>query len=192
MNPNLFTSPAYPHSGSFFWFHGIVEDIMDPKKMGRVKIRAIGFHNDDKALLPTADLPWAIPVTPITSASLKGVGTSATGVKVGSWVLGFFRDGASAQEPVVLGTFQSSTDDVNDIPKAAETNYPLRSVIRTESGHEIIIDDTNGKDIIHITHKNGATVQMNSNKDINIKTGGNINITASKNVNIKGKRINLN
>jgi hypothetical protein len=182
--PETVTSPLFPHNGSFFWFHGVVEDITDPLKVGRVKVRSIGYHTQNKKQLPTADLPWAVSLTPITSGSIKGVGISATGLKVGSWVLGFFRDGSSAQEPVILGSFQTSTDGVDDIPVAAKTNYPFRSVIRTESGHEIILDDKSGSEIIKIQHKSGSSITF--------QTNGNIDIAAVGEVNVTGTRIDLN
>ena len=33
--------------GSFIWFTGVVEDRMDPEKLGRLRVRCFGFHNDD-------------------------------------------------------------------------------------------------------------------------------------------------
>ena len=89
----------------FIWFVGVVEDNLDPEELGRVKIRCLGIHTEDKNELPTVDLPWATPMMPVTSASLSQIGQSPTGLLNGSWVMGFFRDGESAQEPVVMGSF---------------------------------------------------------------------------------------
>lgn len=91
----------------FVWFTGVVEDINDPREMGRIRVRCFGYHPLDRAEVPTKDLPWATVMTPITSASTSRVGQSATGVLPGSWVVGFFRDGVSAQDPLVLGTIPS-------------------------------------------------------------------------------------
>ena len=99
--------------GKFAWFTGVVEDIQDPMQMGRVRVRCFGYHTDDKNLIPTQSLPWALVMTPITSASMSGIGTSATGVLPGSWVVGFFRDGPSAQDPLVMGTIPSQTQGGN-------------------------------------------------------------------------------
>ena len=96
----------------FVWFHGVVEDINDPLKMGRVRVRCFEFHNADKALLPTEDLPWAIPLQPVTSAAVSGKGISPTGLLQGSWVVGFFRDGLNCQDPIVLGSFAGFPDPV--------------------------------------------------------------------------------
>ena len=88
----------------FVWFYGVVENRKDPLFLGRVKVRCIGFHTDDKTLIPTGDLPWADIIQPITSAAISGIGTTPTGLVEGTHVFGFFRDGRAAQEPVVLGT----------------------------------------------------------------------------------------
>ena len=41
---------------------------------------------------------------PITSASQTGVGEAPVGPVEGTWVMGFYRDGELAQEPVMIGT----------------------------------------------------------------------------------------
>lgn len=87
----------------FVWWYGVVEDRKDPLYLGRVKVRCMGFHTDDKSLIPTEDLPWAQVILPITSASMSGIGVSPTGLVEGSHVFGFFRDAHESQEPVVLG-----------------------------------------------------------------------------------------
>lgn len=99
--------------GTFYWFHGVVEDINDPLKLGRFRVRCIGYHTENRQLLPTSDLPWATPILPVTSASMSGIGTSPTGILPGSWVMGFFRDGSSRQDPVVLGTISSKSTKRN-------------------------------------------------------------------------------
>jgi hypothetical protein len=88
----------------FQWFVGVVEDRNDPKTLGRVRVRCLGYHTEDLVKLPTADLPWAHPMNPITSATVSGIGNTPLGVVEGTWVIGFFTDGPSAQQPVIIGT----------------------------------------------------------------------------------------
>ena len=88
----------------FQWFVGVVEDREDPKHLGRLKVRCLGYHTEDLGKLPTSDLPWAHPMNPITSATVSGVGQSPLGCVEGSWVVGFFTDGAAAQMPCIIGT----------------------------------------------------------------------------------------
>ena len=88
----------------FIWFFGVVEDRNDPQKTGRVRIRCLGYHTEDKIQLPTADLPWSMPLLPITSSGISGIGQTPLGLVEGSWVFGFFRDADNLQEPIVVGS----------------------------------------------------------------------------------------
>ena len=89
---------------SFIWFVGVVEDRADPKTLGRLRVRCLGYHDEDLIRLPTSDLPWAHVMNPITSATISGVGQSPLGCVEGTWVIGFFQDGADAQMPIIIGT----------------------------------------------------------------------------------------
>lgn len=95
---------VFAGKNGFVWFQGVVEDRADPELLGRVKVRCLGFHTENKEQLPTEDLPWAYPIQPITSAAMNGIGYAPVGPVEGTWVFGFFRDGESAQEPMILGT----------------------------------------------------------------------------------------
>ena len=76
---------------------GVIEDINDPEMLNRVRVRCIGYHTADKALMPTEDLPWA----PFVSSTAQ---MSSPLVNQGDWVVGFFVDGEQAQQPIVLGS----------------------------------------------------------------------------------------
>ena len=90
-------------------YTGIVENRNDPLKIGRCKVRVHGVHNSDTAKLPTTDLPWCIPVNPVTSASISGVGNNP-GVVVGSIVMVIFTD-PDQQQPLMLGTIPGVPQD---------------------------------------------------------------------------------
>jgi hypothetical protein len=78
--------------------------------------------------------------------------------------------------------------------------YPYNKVLRTESGHLIEIDDTVSKERIHIMHKTGTYVEIDSDgqvviksvdnrfdvttKDNNVYVGGDVNIRVIGNVNM--------
>ena len=89
---------------NFIWFTGVVEDRNDPFKVGRVRVRCVGIHTHDKEVLPTADLPWAQVILPVTSPGISGLGSSPSFLLQGSWVFGYFRDGTNCQEPCVIGS----------------------------------------------------------------------------------------
>lgn len=241
--------------GNFVWFHGIVEDIHDPLFVGRVKVRCYGFHSPSKTDIPTESLPWALVMSPTTSASINGIGFTPHGLVQGSQVIGFFRDGSMAQHPVVLGSILSipgSTSAVDEgfndpegiypkpdfidesdsnrlgrefekesfvgitrasnlitgITLADESTwneneynnqalYPDNFVIETKSGHVIELDSTPNQERIHVYHKSGSYIEIDSLGNIQQKslgdtkkishqssyeyTGNDYNITCSKN-----------
>ena len=86
----------------FHWFVGVVEDRNDPQKAGRVRVRCVGYHSDSLDEIPTAALPWASVMMPVTAGANSGIGLSPHFLIEGTWVVGFFRDPAK-QEPVIMG-----------------------------------------------------------------------------------------
>lgn len=98
------------------FYTGIVEDRIDPLKIGRCKVRIHGIHNPDKVLLPTDDLPWGIPIQGVTSAAVNGIGFSPTGIMEGSTVVVAFADNESKQIPLILGTIAGIGKDKATTP----------------------------------------------------------------------------
>jgi len=114
-------------SNNFIWFTGVVEDRADPLYLNRVKVRCFGFHSPDKNKMPTEDLPWAAVIMPTTESGTSGVGRSPHGLVNGSWVVGFFRDGEEAQDPVVFGSIMAQNTTIPDSEKGfndPDGNYP--------------------------------------------------------------------
>jgi hypothetical protein len=90
------------------FFIGVVENINDPAMLNRVQCRVFGIHPMDRSEVPTEALPWATVMMPTTSAGLQmGGGDGVMGLREGSWVLLFFFDGPSCQDPLILGTIPS-------------------------------------------------------------------------------------
>lgn len=168
------------HLGSdgFRWFFAQVKDLNDPDMLGHVKIRVHGSHDN----VPDEDLLWAIPINPIQSASLLGVGISPTGIEIDSWVFGFYADGVEANLPVIVGTIAQllnneeaqhgvsrlAREDNNIVkellgpePKSPyASKYPFNKTITTKSGHAIELDDTEGAERIHVYHKSGSYIEI--------------------------------
>ena len=88
----------------FIWFVGVVEDRDDPERIGRVRVRCLGFHTEDLNSLPTAELPWAHVMHPVTDPSMHGMGSTPSFLVEGSWVIGFFRDAQEKQQPIIIGS----------------------------------------------------------------------------------------
>ena len=98
----------------FIWFVGVVESRNDPAQLGRVQVRCLGYHTADKNLIPTADLPWAHVMHPVTDPSMQGLGNSPSFLVEGSWVVGFFRDAREKQQPIIMGSLPGYPDNPPD------------------------------------------------------------------------------
>ena len=146
----------------FIWFVGVVEDRNDPELLGRVRVRCLGFHTEDLNSLPTADLPWAHVMHPVTDPAMHGMGSTPSFLVEGSWVVGFFRDAQEKQQPVIIGSLPGVPETAanykvgfNDprspyskqVPCARTPNYgpyPLDGTdYSRDSGHEVGEPDTN-------------------------------------------------
>ena len=99
MDTRQFDSFINFENGTMLWT-GVVEDRADPMQMGRIRVRIFGIHPADRTEVPTDTLPWASIVIPLTE---NGAGTVTPSCVEGNWVIGFFRDGASCQDPVIFG-----------------------------------------------------------------------------------------
>ena len=107
----------YPN---FIWFVGIVEDTSsDPLRLGRVRVRAVGFHPSS---INRKDLPWA-PV-------LNG---GAAKIVNGQMVLGFFMDGEEAQQPCVLGTISGAVSGTGFFDLIRRIGGKINSLFNTSS-----------------------------------------------------------
>jgi hypothetical protein len=123
----------------FNWWVGVVEDRNDPEKLGRVRVRIIGYHIDNLSILPTEDLPWAMVLQPTTSAAISGIGTAPVGLMTGSWCVGFFLDGDDMQQPMVMGTLGGNPAP---LPKCETAQVQQASsppnVVRASDGSPIL------------------------------------------------------
>ena len=100
------------------WWTGVVVDDADPYRVGRVKVRIYGIHNEDKNEVPDAALPWASVTIPATEGGISGIGRQMR-LLPGALVLGIFLDGKNSQQPCIVGSIpriersqQSNTSQV--------------------------------------------------------------------------------
>ena len=118
---------------NFVWWQGRVEDRTDPLELGRCRVRILGFHSQDKGEIPVDGLPWAYPAMPINSRP----GDPPIGPVIGTWVMGFFRDGSDAQEPVmthIIDTGYMNEDDVTNNKSDIESTPSWGGKKSIESG----------------------------------------------------------
>ena len=138
----------------FTWFVGVVENRNDPSKLGRVQVRCLGYHTENLVDIPSADLPWAHVMMPVTDTSMQGLGTSPSFLVEGTWVLGFFRD-PEKQQPVIMGSLpgypQTAAEDNLAVAEfTSDTTFEELGKKVPQKG----FNDPNGKYPGTITHSN--------------------------------------
>lgn len=146
---------------------GVVEDILDPLKLGRAKVRLFGYHTEFKAgdparMIPTEELPWALPMYDCSNASISGVGVSGNGLKQGSTVQVMARDGELMQDLIIMGSLPSVPqepanpsmgfyDPAGEYPKEDNLTEPDSSrLARKEKMDETYLGDKAERRILEI------------------------------------------
>jgi hypothetical protein len=146
------------------FFTGCVENRDDPLKLGRCQVRIVGLHTEDKTVLPVADLPWAFPISPITSANTSGVGQTPLGPVEGTWVFITFMD-PDCQIPMMLGTLGG----VAQIPNA--TDDPGKLTIENTNPDGTVSSTTDGTSEVPFGTSSGSTAPAKAPDDGKLVTG---------------------
>ena len=123
-------------------FRGHVTDNADPNNLGRIKASVPRVLGD----VPTG---WALPAFAYGGASEQGF-FAVPDVGAGVWIE---FEGGDISYPIWTGTWYTS----GDIPESAK---PAQKVLKTKSGHKIVLDDDKGS--LEITDSNGNTVTMDA------------------------------
>ena len=117
------------------WFIGVVESNADPLYVGRCRVRIYGAHSDDVNEVPESSLPWASCLVPTTEDGVSGLGRSPN-IKPGALVFGFFMDGKTSQQPVIVGSIPRievlDDEQLNSVDAAAiaASGLPNEEVLR--------------------------------------------------------------
>lgn len=194
------------------YYRGVVQDNNDPDKLGRVKVKIFGIHDDSG--VSVSSLPWAEVAGGTEFGLVSGVGISSI-LRQGTMVWCFFKEDDS-NYPVVFATCKGNnsgnggtySDPAGVYPKRSgsdihpnvQSSYTTLSTLETESGHLIELDDTPGNERIKVTHKTGSyifidkdgNIEVNSIKDISYNVaanakwniGGKLDIQTGSNTNI--------
>jgi uncharacterized protein involved in type VI secretion and phage assembly len=131
-----------------FWgkYRGLVSDIQDPMGLGRIKARVPDVMGDEES-------GWALPCCPF-----GGDGMGLFGLpKVGGLVWIEFEQG-NPDYPIWTGSWFGTTAELTD---ALAPPYK-KTIIKTEGGNKIILDDTPGVGGITIETSGGQKIVMTS------------------------------
>ncbi|MCP4664709.1 MAG: phage tail protein [bacterium] len=127
---------------------GIVTNLDDPDGQGRLKVKYPWLQDDSES-------PWARVVSFMAGAGRGGVFRP----EVDDEVLVAFEHG-DMRRPYVLGGLWNGTDAM-PAERGADADNHVR-LIKSRSGHLIVLDDTGGEESIRIEDKHGNVVELNA------------------------------
>lgn len=162
---------------------GKVIDTADPDKLGRARIRVIGYYDN----LPDENIPWAIP----DISWLGGKCGSQIIPEVDSMVRGYFDQG-DVQRPVYDSlAFNAYNSESDYTSRQTGSEYPHKMVLmETDQGDFLTLNRKDGQ--LCFTHRTGATTIIDKNGNISVKTGTNqktwldITVNGDCNINVSG------
>jgi predicted chitinase len=137
------------------FYYGVVENRIDPLKLGRCQVRVVGLHTHDKSQLPTDDLPWSVPMQSVTSAAMNGIGSTPVGPVEGTSVVVIFADD-NHQQPIMIGTIGG----IPSVPAQidADDDSPITEVVKVENiSLRTIPGPTSGVQLTFYDKENGST-----------------------------------
>lgn len=123
-------------------YRGVVTDNADPDNLGRIKAKV-------PRLLQDEETGWALPAFIYGGKSEQGF-YAVPDVDAGVWIE---FEGGDLSYPIWTGTWFTS----DAIPESAQ---PGQKVLKTKSGHKIILDDD--AETVEITDSNGNSIEMDS------------------------------
>jgi uncharacterized protein involved in type VI secretion and phage assembly len=158
---------AYRHQTAVPVFPGVyvasVEGVEDDDRLGRIQVTVPAVFGE----VSPEYFVWARPCFPYGHFFVPEKGDRV-------WVA--FENG-DPTAPVWLGVLYPK----GKVPAEADASPPSKRVVKTSSGHLVVLDDTSGSESVEITagqhkHKirldaNGITVETGSKKDIVLKNG---------------------
>ncbi len=137
------------HSRFFGKYRGLVTDVDDPEKMGRIKAQVAEIYHEEES-------DWALPVVPFAGPQHGLVVIPEVGD--GVWVE---FEGGDPSRPLWTGCWWAS----GDLPDPADTKV---RVLVTTAGHKLVLDDQNKE--IHLLHSGGAEIKM-TDDDVTLTIG---------------------
>jgi uncharacterized protein involved in type VI secretion and phage assembly len=128
---------------------GVVSNVNDPDGLGRVKVRYPWLKDD-------GDSPWARVVSFMAGPSRGAVFRP----ELGDEVLVLF-DHGDMRFPYVLGALWNGQDEMPK-ERGSDADNAIR-MVKSRSGHQILLDDTAGAEKVTVLDKSGNSVELSSN-----------------------------
>jgi phage protein D len=169
---------------------GVVTDNQDPEGWGRVKVKYPWLSPDHAS-------DWARVVSPGAGPD-RGIEFLP---EIDDEVLVGFEMGDIGHPYVLGGLWNGQDAPPQKSSDAISGGKVQKRIIRSRTGHQVVLDDTAGGGSITIADKNGNTIALDTatnalsmkvSGDITLDAGGQITIKGAGPVTVKGAVINLN
>jgi uncharacterized protein involved in type VI secretion and phage assembly len=196
---NLLSATATQENGNdtriFGAVTGIVQDIRDPKGLGRVKVNFPWLGEDKEGVTIQGDAAskarahsfWA-RISTMMAGSKRG---SFFVPEVNDEVLVLFEHG-ELDRPYIVGVLWNKEDKPPETMDAEGKNH-IRA-IHTRSGHKVVFNDSDDQPSIRIEDKTGKNYILIDSKEntMTIKVAGDLTIDADGQITMKaGKNITI-
>lgn len=157
-------------------YRATVTDVADPRGLGRVKARLVGWGETDADSQHNIT-PWMWPCVAFAADGSGVFMQPPVGAEV--WA-----EQTADGDWAWTGAFWSERN-----PAPAAASAPDVRVVRTPAGHQIKLDEAGD---VEVLHANGNVVALRQNGDIDVTVSGDCNVTASGKVVVDGSQIELN
>ena len=127
---------------------GLVSNVSDPDGLGRVKVRYPWLKDDSES-------PWARVVSFMAGPSRGAVFRP----EVGDEVLVLF-DHGDPRFPFVIGALWNGKDAMPG--ERGDDGKNAVRLIKSRSGHQILLDDTSGSEKVTVLDKSGNVIELSS------------------------------
>ena len=141
-------------------YAALVVNIRDPRRMGRVRVRIDGLHDD----VEDEFLPWAIP------AEMSQGHGSLDLPTVGHRILVQMQDREGSELLYFGNIINPRIRDMQRVPDALQENYPHRAGMWDRYGNYMYRDQKDGKMVMATA--NGVTLEQASNGKVTLNITG--------------------
>mgnify|MGYP000450728901 CR=1 FL=1 len=149
-------------------YRAFVSDNVDPEKLGRCKLVIPSVMGETISA-------WALPCTAYGGAANIGV---IAVPPVGAQVIAEFMEG-DISSPLWTGTFWRVADEVPE--EFSANDEPTAKVMRTESGHVLVLEDRSGEESVTLRSSAEAVLEMDSDGSFALTDSGGATVTLDAN-----------
>ncbi len=176
--------PNWTGSSFYGLYPGLVTDIVDSDRLGRVEV-SLPWLGDDGADVRA----WATLLTPYADDNQGFVALPEVGTQV---VVGF--EAGDLHRPYIVGSCWNGKEMMpvtptrpnnkrlirtrsGSVPEFDDTSGATKVTLSTDRGHRVVLDE--GSRQLEVTHMDGSTVTFTASGQVQIRANATVDITAS-------------